>query len=127
MVEAPSNFRELVAGYETSRTINREKCRCSKHNEEPLERVKAERRPIWAVGADVWEERDKKVKAPKESHETQNDAADFGVDREEEVDEACEEEEYGYVEQRRDGIDGSRETKCFHALEKVLPCTGTLV
>ena len=107
--------------------MNPEKRRCREHNEEPLERVKAEWRPIWTVGAYIWEKREKEVNASKETHGTQNDAADCGVDRKEKVDETCEEQEYGNVKQCRDDVDGSRETECLHAFEEVLPCTGALV
>lgn len=127
MPEALSNLRELVTGYETSQTMNREKRWYRGHIEDPLECVQAERSPIWTVGADIWEKREEDVKAPKETHDTQNDAADCAVDRKEEVDETCEEEEYSYVEQDRKETDDSREGECLYALEKVLPCTDALV
>jgi hypothetical protein len=49
-------------------------------------------------GGGRWEKREKDVKAPKATHDTQNDAADCTVDRKEEVDETCKEKEYSYVE-----------------------------
>jgi len=78
--------------------MNREKRRCHGDNENPLERVSAERCLIWTVGTDNWEKSEKGINATKGDYNTENDASDRAIGGKEEVDETCEEEEHSHVE-----------------------------
>ena len=118
---------ERLAAYETSQTVDTEERQRRGDNEKPLERVSAERRPIWTVEPEVRKKGEENIGAANEAHHTENDASNRGIDGEKEIDETGEEEEDGDVKQGRHCLDGLRETERLRALEGVLPRASTLV